>query len=151
MDNTYLAHHGVKGQKWGVRRYQNADGSLTDEGRRHYGYGSERASIMTENTKQRGLQGAKLGAKIGAGVSGTFSTVGTGISLALLGANPAVAVGAAAMSGLFSAAGGAIEGGIFGGSVGLAVGTVETRRGRAYIERYDSGLSEFEKRDLPYK
>ena len=30
----YLAHHGVKGQKWGVRRYQNKDGSLTDAGKR---------------------------------------------------------------------------------------------------------------------
>jgi len=27
-----LYHHGIKGQKWGVRRYQNSDGSLTQEG-----------------------------------------------------------------------------------------------------------------------
>lgn len=31
----YLEHHGVKGQRWGVRRYQNKDGSLTAAGKRH--------------------------------------------------------------------------------------------------------------------
>ena len=38
MEN-YLIHYGVMGQKWGVRRYQNQDGSLTGEGRNHYGVG----------------------------------------------------------------------------------------------------------------
>ena len=32
-ESTCLAHHGIKGQKWGVRRYQNADGTLTDKGK----------------------------------------------------------------------------------------------------------------------
>jgi hypothetical protein len=31
-----LYHHGIKGQKWGIRRYQNEDGSLTDEGYTRY-------------------------------------------------------------------------------------------------------------------
>lgn len=32
----YLVHHGIKGQKWGVRRYQNADGTLTSAGKKRY-------------------------------------------------------------------------------------------------------------------
>lgn len=32
-----LYHHGIKGQRWGVRRYQNEDGSLTDAGKKRYG------------------------------------------------------------------------------------------------------------------
>lgn len=36
--NDYLAHHGIKGQKWGVRRYQNQDGTLTAEGKKRNYY-----------------------------------------------------------------------------------------------------------------
>jgi DNA polymerase elongation subunit (family B) len=34
--DDFLAHHGIKGQKWGIRRFQNEDGSLTDAGKKHY-------------------------------------------------------------------------------------------------------------------
>ena len=32
-----LYHHGIKGQKWGIRRYQNEDGTLTEAGKKKYG------------------------------------------------------------------------------------------------------------------
>lgn len=34
MVDRYLMHHGIKGQKWGVRRYQNEDGSYTTLGKK---------------------------------------------------------------------------------------------------------------------
>lgn len=40
--DSYLSHHGIKGQKWGVRRYQNLDGSLTEEG--IYRYRAQKAN-----------------------------------------------------------------------------------------------------------
>lgn len=40
VPETYLMHHGVKGQKWGVRRYQNYDGTLTARGKQKLGYRS---------------------------------------------------------------------------------------------------------------
>lgn len=42
MRELHLAHHGIKGQKYGVRRWQYKDGSLTPEGYIHYGYGKNR-------------------------------------------------------------------------------------------------------------
>lgn len=42
MQTTYLIHHGIKGQKWGIRRYQNEDGSLTPEGEKRYEISSKK-------------------------------------------------------------------------------------------------------------
>jgi hypothetical protein len=36
-NDEHLAHHGILGMKWGIRRYQNKDGTLTPEGRKRYG------------------------------------------------------------------------------------------------------------------
>lgn len=35
--SDYLMHYGIKGQKWGIRRFQNPDGTLTPEGEKRYG------------------------------------------------------------------------------------------------------------------
>lgn len=36
MENGELTHHGILGMKWGVRRYQNKDGTLTEAGKKRY-------------------------------------------------------------------------------------------------------------------
>lgn len=45
-----LYHHGIKGQKWGIRRFQNEDGTLTDEGKRRYG--ADSVENLDENSKR---------------------------------------------------------------------------------------------------
>ena len=45
-----LYHHGIKGMRWGVRRFQNKDGSLTDAGKKRYSDdGSELINIKSRN------------------------------------------------------------------------------------------------------
>lgn len=48
-EENYLKHYGIKGQKWGTRRFQNEDGSYTAEGKERYGRGgNSRRSGVTK-------------------------------------------------------------------------------------------------------
>lgn len=53
-----LYHHGVKGQRWGVRRYQNADGSLTPAGKSHYN--SIASAITARRDARRKFNNAQM-------------------------------------------------------------------------------------------
>lgn len=59
--SNYLAHYGVKGMKWGVRRYRNADGSLTREGMRRYA--QENARVLKKGTEIQNISSRRLDPK----------------------------------------------------------------------------------------
>ena len=60
-DETYLAHHGIKGQRWGIRRYQNADGTRTALGKRR-----DQNKINKEKWFKQNIPGGKDKPKISA-------------------------------------------------------------------------------------
>lgn len=72
MNDQILVHHGIKGQKWGVRRYRNKDGSLTAEGRAHAQKQAEKAADKAKrqdykraSKNRRNLSDEELMARIG--------------------------------------------------------------------------------------
>lgn len=75
-----LEHFGIKGMKWGIRRYQNPDGTLTDAGKKRYG-----SAENLQADRQRKKEMAIKAAKIAAGVAATGVAVAganAGIKLA---------------------------------------------------------------------
>lgn len=67
MDSTALVHHGVLGMKWGVRRYQNKDGTLTPTGKKHYGDDDKTKEKSPKSTTSRNrskMSDAELARKI---------------------------------------------------------------------------------------
>lgn len=49
---TELYHHGIKGQKWGIRRFQNEDGTLTEAGKKRYGYNDQTGTMSEKGIKK---------------------------------------------------------------------------------------------------
>ena len=81
MENTYLCHYGVKGMKWGVRRYQNYDGTLTDEARKRRGAVSN-FSYLALNAIAAGLSVDQIATAVSVGVTPTViaKALATGVS-----------------------------------------------------------------------
>lgn len=56
---TYLAHHGIKGQKWGIRRFQNKDGTYTEAGQKRRAYTRKDVANMSDEELDRSINRLK--------------------------------------------------------------------------------------------
>ena len=58
MDNNELTHWGIRGMRWGIRRYQNKDGSLTAAGKKRRGIddSDDNDTESTETKRERLLK-----------------------------------------------------------------------------------------------
>lgn len=159
----YLAHHGVKGQKWDIRNYQNADGSLTAEGKARYGqqYGYENRSMYKRGTitREQYLARKKELKNNGAGTYDYMTsgqtrrlrefqrrhekgyTVATTLLMGGLGALPLAAAAVTAAAPLGLAAASAILGGTFG-VIGYHAQKSDNFHNRKVLDQtYDSKMS----------
>ena len=112
-----LSHYGILGMKWGVRRYQNADGSLTSAGKARYGSSSLNKALTSSSriwnqvsksnntaakVAQTAVSASSIGASILGGAVAGYSTVSlsTASSAAALGASAVGLVGGVALASL---------------------------------------------------
>lgn len=64
MTYNELYHHGILGQKWGVRRYQNEDGSLTATGKKKYADDTAKADRKEALKNRRSLSDTDIKKRI---------------------------------------------------------------------------------------
>lgn len=70
----YLEHYGILGMKWGIRRYQNVDGTLTVAGKKRYKGDTHEQIERSERRKAKVVKGFKKAAAVGAvGAAGVLA------------------------------------------------------------------------------
>ena len=70
FETDYLAHHGIKGQKWGVRRFQNPDGTRTEAGKaRQRSDNGDKQTWVQSHKKEIAIAGGIALAAIGTAVA----------------------------------------------------------------------------------
>lgn len=133
MNNTnWLSHHGIEGQKWGVRRFQNEDGTLTPEGRERYTHAN--AYTLSQYKRDKDVYGSIAAKRInkkmlkGGTVSGTRTKEAERINSTR---NAAHTVGEI----------GGITGGILGAFGGFALGNVKVSNNLMLQQLYSSSVT----------
>lgn len=135
MDD-YLEHHGVLGMKWGVRRYQNEDGSLTNAGRVHYNRNDHKYKRLRENLSKTDNEYEKKTLTTKAQVNNITRTVNRNVLTSITGGLSAGA-GAAVAAALDAAIGVSMDVLIGAVAAPLAVASV-INTGRSIYALYNS-------------
>lgn len=110
-----LMHHGIKGMKWGIRRFQNPDGSLTNKGKKRYGitytqrlerkidkgFEQHKKEGITKNKSESAemtlrKQQRRLGLQAAARTVASFTVAAGSIAVAAMTSNPIWLAGVAA-------------------------------------------------------
>jgi hypothetical protein len=138
-----LYHHGIKGQKWGIRRYENDDGTLTEAGKKRYAraqYNASKYKTTGERLKsiaKTGLAGGAVGAAFMGGSAAQAGSIVSrkhdiGSSL-LTGFSMDGVLGATAIT----AAMGAI-GGMTVSALSQGYQAAKVKRGQNFVAKYKS-------------
>lgn len=76
FNGNYLMHYGILGMKWGVRRYQNEDGTLTEAGKRRLSQGKDNRIKYDEHGRVEKGQEGKAKSRIHQEVANDYQQVG---------------------------------------------------------------------------
>lgn len=148
ISSDELKHYGVKGQKWGVRNYQNADGSLTPEGQARLARSQRyvQSKQKTVGQRVRRTLGAGLIGGLVPGLAGAAGLTGTVLGSLAAGGTSLAGLTAGGVAGL--AAAGAISAAplmAIGGLGGLAIAGIKhgvqatkVRRGQDFMDKFSS-------------
>lgn len=130
-DGTELYHHGIKGQKWGIRQYQYEDGTLTPAGRERYGKNAR----LVENKGKQAKAIANTYKKVSNIISGVSSGI-QGASTVAVGLAEAIAYGSALAAAPYLAAAAGVAAGTY---LGIKVNNwITDRIEDVYMKNVDS-------------